>query len=84
MIYREPGVLAVSKIDRLHTGKLKKRENLLAGVRGEAGGGGGAKPYDSAKAWSSINHSIHADFMYQSHETELKGLIILQKIRMCT
>jgi hypothetical protein len=46
----------VIKLDRQHTGRMRKRDNLLKkeGVRG----GEGAKSYDSEKAWSSINHSI--------------------------
>jgi hypothetical protein len=40
----------VSKPDRQHTGRLRKRDNLLTGE-----GGGGAKSYDGEKAWSSIN-----------------------------
>ncbi len=72
MIYQGPGFLAVagfgsspilpphpSKIDRRHTGRLRKRDNLLTGEGG--GGGGGAKSYDSMKAWSSINHSKLSD-----------------------
>jgi hypothetical protein len=40
------------KLDRRHTGRLRKRDNLLTGERG------GTKSYDGEKAWSSINHSI--------------------------
>ncbi len=46
----------VSKPDRRHTGRLRYRDNLLTG-EGEWGRGG-AKSYDSKKAWSSINPSI--------------------------
>jgi hypothetical protein len=53
MIYRWPDFLAVgndlahlllpspvSKLDRLHIGRLRKRYNLLLGEREEEGGGG--------------------------------------------
>ena len=64
MVYREPGFLAVvsfgssptpspspvSKLDRRHTGRLRKRDDLLT-VKG-----GGAKSDDGEKAWSSIKH----------------------------
>ncbi len=41
---------------RRHTGRLRKRDDLL---KGEGGGGGrGAESHDHKKAWSSINHSI--------------------------
>ncbi len=39
-----------------HTGRLRKRDNLLTGEG--RGGGGGAKSHDGENAWSSINHSI--------------------------
>jgi hypothetical protein len=41
-----------SKIDQQHSGRLRKRENLLTAK------GVGAKSYDGGKAWTSINHSI--------------------------
>jgi hypothetical protein len=44
------------KLDRRHTGGLRKRDNLLMGERG--GCGGGARSLDIEKAWSSINHEI--------------------------
>jgi hypothetical protein len=46
-----------SKLDRRHTGRLRKRDNKLTGD----GGGGGDKSYVAEKAWSSINHSILSD-----------------------
>jgi hypothetical protein len=46
----------VTKLDRRHTGRLRKRDNLLTGE-----GGGGAKSYAGEKTWSSINHSILSD-----------------------
>ncbi len=65
MIYRGPGFLTVydlapppsslpspvSKLDRRHTGRLRKRENFLT----EEGAGGGRS---RKKAYSSINHSL--------------------------
>jgi hypothetical protein len=46
------------RLDRRHTGKLRKINNLIKGEKGE-GGGGGAKSYDSKKAWwFFISHSI--------------------------
>ena len=46
----------VSTLDRRHSGRLRKWDSLLTGWG--VGGGVGAKPYDSKKAWSSINDSI--------------------------
>jgi hypothetical protein len=43
-----PGI----KLDRRHTGRRRKRVNLLTGE------GGGAPSCDGEKAWSSISHSI--------------------------
>ncbi len=72
-IYRRPGFLAVvwfgsspspfppslvSKLDRRHTGRLRKRDNLLTGKGGDGDGGRGAESYVRKKAWPSINHSI--------------------------
>ncbi len=73
MIDRRPGFLAVvwfgssptlsspppvSKNNRRHTGRLRKRDNFLTG-EGERGGGcRGAESCDRKKAWSSKNHSI--------------------------
>ncbi len=45
------------KLDRRHTGRLRKRDNLLMG-EGKEGGGLGAKSYDRKKAWAFTNHSI--------------------------
>jgi hypothetical protein len=47
----------VSKLDRRHTGRLRKRDKLLTGE-----GGRGAESYDGEKAWSSINHSLFSTF----------------------
>jgi hypothetical protein len=46
----------VKKLDMRHTGRLRKKVNLMTGDGG--GGERGAKSYDGEKAWSSINHSI--------------------------
>jgi hypothetical protein len=54
MIWLPPS--PVSKLDRRRTGKLKMKDNLLAGEG--VGGGGGAKSYNHKKVWSSLNHSI--------------------------
>jgi hypothetical protein len=50
----------VSKLDRRHTGRLRKRDNLQTEGRwgGGEGSGRGAESYDCKKSWSSINHSI--------------------------
>ncbi len=57
MIYRGPGFLILSspvgKVDWRHTGSLRKVDNLMTW-----GGGGGAKSYDSWKAWSSTYKSL--------------------------
>jgi hypothetical protein len=47
----------LSKLERRHTGRLRKRDNLLMGEEKE-GGGRGAKSYDRKKAWAFTNHSI--------------------------
>jgi hypothetical protein len=44
----------VSKLDRRHTGELRKRDNLPT----REGEGRGAKSYDGERVWSSINHSV--------------------------
>ncbi len=47
----------VSKLDRRHTGRPGRRENLLT-VKGEERDREGAESYDHKKAWSYMNHSI--------------------------
>jgi hypothetical protein len=51
-----PPLSPVSKLDRRHTGRLKKRDKLLReeGVGEEPN----HKSYDGEKAWFSINPSI--------------------------
>jgi hypothetical protein len=65
MIYRGQGFLAVVRLvqvprppsplspqlDRRHTGRLRKRANLLTGGGRD---GRGAESYDRKKAWSSV------------------------------
>ncbi len=75
MFYRGPGILAVvwfsyctptspvSKFDRRHTGRLRKRN--LATRRGGGCGGG---------AWSSINHSI-----ISGPNTSSLGILLVSK-----
>jgi hypothetical protein len=46
----------VSKLDRRHIERLRKRENLMKWEG--AGGGGGARSYDGEKTRFSINHSL--------------------------
>ncbi len=46
----------VSKLDRRHTGRPRKRDHMLTGKGGK--GWRRSQSYDSEKAWSSINHSI--------------------------
>jgi hypothetical protein len=56
LILEKLRIQPVSKLDQKHTGRLRKRDNLL---KGEGGGDRrGAKSYDGEKAWSSINHSV--------------------------
>ncbi len=45
-----------SKLDRRHTGRLRKRDSLL--TEGVGGDGGGAESNGRKKACSSINHTI--------------------------
>jgi hypothetical protein len=55
----------VSKLDRRHTGRLRKRDNLLA----RGGGWVSEEPNDWEKALSSINHSIlsaYPSIIYQN------------------
>jgi hypothetical protein len=55
-LLQAPLLYPVSKLDGRHTGRMRKRDNLLTGetVRD----GGGAKLNDGEKARSSLNHSI--------------------------
>jgi hypothetical protein len=54
----------ISKIHWQHTGRLRKRDNLLKreGRERRVGegkeGGRGAESYNRKKSWSSTNHSI--------------------------
>jgi hypothetical protein len=63
MYYGGPGFLTAppfppSKLDRRHTGRLRKRDSLLTGEGEEEREG--AKSYDSEKAYPSIIHLIHS------------------------
>jgi hypothetical protein len=49
-----PPTSLASKLVRRHSGRLRKKDDLMTG-EGE-GGGSGAESYDYRKAWSSINH----------------------------
>jgi hypothetical protein len=53
-----------SKLDRRHTGRLSKRDNLLTGLGG--GGEMGEEPNHTTatKAWFSINDSRLSDMAY--------------------
>jgi hypothetical protein len=79
MIHKRPDFLAVvcfgssptpclnspvRKLERRHTGRLRKRDNVLKGEGEE--GRGGAKSYDGEKAWSSIIHSILSAIDWQT------------------
>jgi hypothetical protein len=57
-LIHHPLPLPVSKLDWRHTGRLKKRDKLVAGEREVVRGGRGAESYDRKKAWFSVNHSI--------------------------
>jgi hypothetical protein len=48
----------VSKLDRRHTGQLRKRGNLLTGEGGRGWAWNRNIRYDLKKVWSSINHSV--------------------------
>jgi hypothetical protein len=50
---------AISKLDRRHSGKLRKKDNLPKG-EWEEKVGRGSESCDRKKDWSSINHSILA------------------------
>jgi hypothetical protein len=73
-----PHPFPVSKLDRWHTRRLRKRDNLLTakGVRG----GGGAKSYDGVKAWSFIKHAtLSVESLYSCEENfgsndDIRGL----------
>jgi hypothetical protein len=54
----------VSKLDRRHTGRLRKRDNLLT-----EDGRGGSKSCDCEKAWFSVNHSILSGWWCPALET---------------
>ncbi len=80
MMYSGPGVLAplydlappspVSKLDRQHTGRLRKRDNSYATGEGEKGGGG-AKSCDRKEVWSSINNPILSGCDYTNFTVDL-------------
>jgi hypothetical protein len=56
----------MSGLDRRHIGRLDRETNCCR-ERGERGGGeGGAKSFDSEKAWSSeiIKYSLRYTFIY--------------------
>ncbi len=53
-----PSPPPVSMLDRRHTGRLRKRDNLLTGGGGGRGGWQRAESYDHKKARSSINYLI--------------------------
>ncbi len=75
MIYRGPGFLAVllfgsspapspspvSKLDWQHTGRPRKRENLMTGE----GEGEGEEPNHTTARTSSINHAILSVYVLQ-------------------
>ncbi len=52
----------VSKLDRQHTGRLRKKDERGRGMAEVKN----AKLYDGEKAWRSINHSIISDLIYSN------------------
>jgi hypothetical protein len=52
-----PSPVTVSNLDRRHTGKMRKIDNVLT-EEGLEGGGRGAESYDCKEPWSFINYSI--------------------------
>jgi len=52
----------LSKLDRPHIGRLRKRDILPTGE------GGGAVSYDGKRAWFSINHSILSGLLFKTGE----------------
>ncbi len=92
-VYREQGFLAlfwfgpspsspspISKLDRKHTGRLSKRDNLLTGE------GWGAESYDREKAWSSINQSLLSAWggrLYIHINESIFSLILMWRLTFC-
>jgi hypothetical protein len=72
-----PPFTGVSKLDRRHTGRLRKRDNLRTGEGG--GDGREAESYDPKKTWSSLNQvilcavqcTVHID--YANHKVHIRG-----------
>ncbi len=59
LLAHPPPPSTVSKLDRRHTGRMRKRDNLLTWK----GGGEGEEP-NHKKAWSSRNYSIFSAVNY--------------------
>jgi hypothetical protein len=60
----------VSYLDQRHTGRMRKRDNLLLG-EGEEGGGQGAVSYGRKKALFSLNHLILSAQNYWSAKEDV-------------
>ncbi len=61
----------VSKLVGRHTGRQRKRDNLLTGESG-----GGAQSYDWKKAWSSINYSVLSERRHTHNTTDLWDTVV--------
>ncbi len=58
----------ISKLDRRHTGRLRKRDNVLTGGWGE-GEGEEQNQYDRKKAWSSITIKYFLEGQFNSSKS---------------
>jgi hypothetical protein len=70
-----PSPSPVSKLDRLHTGRLRKRDNLLDGI-GRGMGWARSRIIRPQVAWSSINHSVLSGDIKQQRAFSFAGLQI--------
>ncbi len=72
-------LLIPSPLSRL-TRRQRKRYNLMTRGGGEGGRSGvGAKPYDGAKAWSSINNSIFSELTDLVEVALFWGLLLVHR-----
>jgi hypothetical protein len=86
MFYRGPSFLdsaahpplpsSVSKLDWRHTGRLRKRDNLLTGE----GGGRGAKSYDQREGMGLLEHQAMPSLRDVAHDRWLCTFTIIQQL----
>ncbi len=75
-----PPLLSRHKLGRRHTGRLRKRDNLLTGKGGK--GVGGAKWHGRKKAWSSMYKYKYKYCILYSYQGSWTGLRVCLKERV--